>query len=475
MDKTNKNENINNDSFNEDEVKDAIINTNEREIRFSRESSDYVYSDGKGQELSLYVLKTMNVIDMQIEPSDDQYYDYVIDEHSLADSIETPYKNLHQAIVNGDFIWKLMNSKFIDQELNDKGEIEYINVVNVMSSVKYDEKNGKIYFRKNPDMSRFQLMLGKNNPYYANSAKLLNSLKTPKKIELYRLIEDELSYLQYKLGMKTKYQMLNDHKWHEIYIPIVRIRKKTFTLDKYPDNNVFTATFIKRQLEEISDTTDIQIDTGIDKETGKSKYRTDAKGKNAEFLILFVRRKEILPIPVISEEDNDNQYFEDYKLNKIFIKYMEKRKIIDEEVIKIYKERLESKAGKNTEGNINVKNAIKIVENSIMGEWKNFYPLSDEEKIEKELTDKDIKYYKQQYYWDLKSGFYQDISFEEYLRIKTNQTSETVSNNECTYEYKNTEDVSENTGNSIKKKSDDNSSIKKKKYYDSETNTFYYD
>lgn len=370
----------------EDELKDALTNTSEREIRFSRESSDYVYSDGNGNELSLYSLKTMNIIDMQIEPSDDKYYDFVIDEHTLAECIEIPYKSLHHAITKGKFIWELLNSKFIDQELNEKGERVFLNAVNVMSSMKYDDKEGKIYFRKNQDMSHYQLLLGSNKPYYANNAKLMNSLKTPKKIELYRLIEDELSYLQYKLGLRKKYQMLNDHRWHEISIPIIRIRKKTFTLDKYPNNNVFVSTFIKRQLEEISETTDIEIDTGINKDTGESNFRTNEKGTKAEFLILMVRRKEnndmLSLLQPVEEDQEDERFFEDDELNESFTKYLSQINCLDINKKILFKKRLiqcvNDSLGTKDE-NINIDIAIRIIEYSARKDYKDFFPIKKEE------------------------------------------------------------------------------------------------
>lgn len=364
----NSTENVNNyDDIDNDEIKKA---KDEQIVRLGRNTTDYVYATSNGEELSINVARTMTMLDSQTEATDDVFYDICITEDELAEKINVRQKNLHQEITKGTFLEDLRTSAFVNKRINEKGEIEYADFINAMSRVTYENK--KLYLRKNPDMQKFHLKLGKNNPYFEIFTKSANALPKHKQIELYKLIENELSRLQYELGMRTKVQMLNDHKWRELHVLIIKIRKNTFTLDTYLDNHKFISTFLKRQLETISEKTDIEIDY--------QNIYTNKKGDDAEYVIIRVRRKEI-SYSLPQEGEELVKYFEDDNINKHFIDYI---KLIecDEKRIKHFIYRLKQCVDdtlheKNEKINVDV--AIRIIEYSARHGYRDFYPLKNEE------------------------------------------------------------------------------------------------
>lgn len=340
----------------------AVSPKDEQIIRFSRRSTDYVYSTSEGKELNVNVAKTINLLDAQPEPSDDDFCDICIAEKELASLIKVNSKNLHQDLVKGDFLNELRTSAFISQKKNDKGEIVYAEILNAISYVKYED--GKLYVRKNPDMKKFSLNLGKNNPYFEIFRNSANSLPKHKQIELYKLIENELSRFQYELGMKTKSKMLQDHTWRELKVSIFKIRQSTFTLETYLENHNFVSILLKRQLKTISENTDIEIDW--------KSITTNKRGDDAEYVIMSVRRKEIsysVSEDSFRETAQVEKYFEDDELNKEFSVYLQLIGISEKLRIEAYKKRLEE-CVKDTlplEEEFNIDIALRIIRRAIRG------------------------------------------------------------------------------------------------------------
>lgn len=350
---------------------DAVSASDEQIIRLSRNTSEYVYATSKGKELSINVAKTMNLLDAQPDPSDDDFFDVCITEDSLAKIIKARQKNLHQEITKGDFLDELRTSAFISQKKNEKGEIVYAEILNAISYVKYED--GKLYIRKNPDMKRFSLNLGKNNPYYEIFTQSTNALAKHKQIELYKLIENELSRFEYELGMKTKMQMLKDHKWRELHISIFKIRQSTFTLETYKENHNFISILLKRQLKTVSEKTDIEIKY--------DEITTNKKGEEAEYVIMSVRRKEDLHNLFLEDNNEEIVYFEDDELNKKFIEFLNFEKI-EEHRRDFFKARLIQCVNDSmaTSGdNINIDIALRIINMSLRRGWKDFFPLKKED------------------------------------------------------------------------------------------------
>lgn len=360
--------NLNNEKeYNE---KDAKNIKDCQTVRISRNSKDYVYATSSGKELSINVARTMNLLDSQPEATDDDFYDICITEKELAERINVRLINLHKEIIEGDFIEELRTSAFVYKVVNEKGEVKYADYLNAMSRVTYDE--GKLYLRKNPDMNRFLLKLGKDNPYYEIFTKSANALAKHKQIELYKLIENELSRLQYEFGMKSKIQMLEDHKWHELHISIYKIRQSTFSLETYSENFKFVSTLLKRQLATISEKTDIEIDY--------QNVKTNKRGDDAEYVIMNVRRK-IISYKLPKDKEEIVKYFDDEAINEHFINYIEQNGI-DKIRIKNFKDRLKQCVQdtlKSDSEEIDADIAIRIIEYSARKGYKEFYPLKDEE------------------------------------------------------------------------------------------------
>lgn len=367
------------------EIKDI---KDEALISMSRSSCGYVYATSKGQELSINVARTMNLLDSQPVATDEFFYDLKISIKDLAKKINVRYANLNREIKEGDFLDQLRTSAFVFKIINEKGEVEFADYLNAMSRVKYD--NGILYFRKNPDMERFLLNLGSSThtPFFEIFTRSANSLAKHKQIELYKLIENELSLNQYRNhGMKNKAQMLNDHKWHELHIHISKVRQSAFSIETYEENHTFVSVLLKRQLKTISQKTDIEIDF--------ERIKTDRRGNEAEYVIVSARRKKGYTLSEIQSLDKNVRYFEDEELNSTFINYLELI-ACDEKRKKFFKKRLIEciNANQKTTGEgINPKVAIQIIEYSIRHNYKDFYPLKDDEitKIVNDELDENTK------------------------------------------------------------------------------------
>ena len=295
--------------------KNAVSATNEQIVRFSRYSTEYVYATPKGEELSISVAKTMNLLDAQPNPSDDDFCDICIGENELANLINVRSKNLHQEIVKGNFLSELRTSAFVSQKKNNKGEIVYAEILNAISYVKYED--GKLYVR-----------------------------------------------VRKKEIMKTKIQMLQDHTWRELNIPIFKIRQSTFSLETYLENYNFISVLLKRQLKTICEKTDIEIDW--------KNVTTNKRGDNAEYVIMSVRRKEIeyFPLGGKTEEEHENgEYYKDEELNREFSEYLRLINVTEKSRIAAYKKRLEEcvKDTLPVEKGFNTDIALRIIRRAVRG------------------------------------------------------------------------------------------------------------
>ncbi len=351
------------ENINEIRIKDEQI------VRYSRTSGDYIYATAKGTELSINVRKSINYFDSQITPFDNEEFPITkITVRELAAKIKVSYKNLKKEIVSGNFLEELRIAAFTDIVKNAKGEITFADFINAMYRVQYDDETEELTVERPIQMQKFLLNLGKGRPYYEISKDSVNNLPKHKQIELYRLIEDELSSLQCSLGMTNKHMMMKDHRWHELHISIYKMRKCTFTLNTYPENHIFVSTFLKRQLSSVSEQSDIEIDKNI---------TTNKPGNNAEYVIISARRKEIENVDM---EEDGTIYFEDEKLNKTFKEYLKVMNIDTDKSI-YYKNRLMVRVNDTlpSQEGFDTEIALRIVEYSIRGSYKDFFPLKKEE------------------------------------------------------------------------------------------------
>lgn len=385
------------------ELKEALTNTEGKDLRVSKKGMDYVLSRSNGQPLSLNVRKTFNIIVMQNNPEDIDFFDYVVDDKKLAESIGVSLKNLRTSLTKGDFVEEIMNSKFSDIRMDEKGEIYFEDTFNVMSRFKYEDH--RCYFRINPDMKPFLLQLGSGNPYIELNVKTLNSLSSQTRMELYREVKNKLLEAQYDCGFRKKWQMMTDYEWYKLKISIYRIRKITFSLNRYLKIEDFKI-FIKRMLVDLAKSEDIEV---------KTEVKTDKMGAKAKFVIIEARRKNNNLIV------ENHQFFTDHELNNLFWEFVNMINPLNDRRIELFKKKLIELTESEDETSINTELAKKIVEQSIRNDWKDFYPITVNDKVKnntEEVPEKEL--FMKKHMNTLKLEFEQGYngSFEEFCEKK---------------------------------------------------------
>ena len=339
-------------------------------IRKSRNATNYRIENQNGDPVSLYTRKTLTFAFMQVKKEDNQFYDFYVDLDELAKAINVLPRNLKAYLdlkgENGkDVLNELYNSSMVFQELNEN-EDEFNPQVFKIHLMSCSMRIGnRVYFRFDDSMKKILLEIGNaNNPYYSFIANQSLSLNSTSAMDLFELIENELTLLEYKTTTNTK--------WKELRLSIKLLRKITFTENKYKNTNVFVYTFLVRCLKNISEVTNTEIDL--------KSIKTDMPGTKATIVIMKVRHKKVPYIhnnnKYLLDEETGVRFYDDAELNECFGDFYRTLNLsYSEDDINNWKNHLkkcvDESLGEETE-TLNIDIALKILRKSIRKKYKDF-------------------------------------------------------------------------------------------------------
>ena len=302
---------------------------------FFREDNQVVKAnkliEAKGK-LSLIEQKLFASLISEITPDDEDFKYYEIKISDIAEFMDRKSKSIYDDLKVASS--NLRKKEIVIQEKNSNGKSEFL-ITGLLSSARYQEGEGKIKFRIDPDLKPYLLAInGENTPFTKYQLVNILKLSSSYSIRIYELLKQylkirkrtfEINELRSFLGIEDKYNRFEAFERRVLKVAVKEINEYTdINIDYKKNRNGRRVTHIEFSIQPST----------VDKQTEILERLYDDKEykqlvENMNLSDKKISRKQIFELYEIACKKTDYLDVNVYNYVKFNVAYVEKKKPIN--------------------------------------------------------------------------------------------------------------------------------------------------